>query len=390
MKNIQTISVKKSGRISPFLSLLLLLACNQKEAGDAVAPEPTGPSPVWEQVTLTQEQFQTSDMELGIMQEYSFGTSTRINGTIDVPPEGRTQISSYYGGYVRDLLLLTGQQVVKGERLFTLENPEYVQMQQDYLEAQSQLAYLRSDFERQQTLSQENIASQKIFLKSQAEYNGTLARVQGLKKMLSLLNLNSDAIKPENLRSSVSLVAPFSGYITEINVLNGTFLSPTQVAVSMISTAHIHLDLNVFEKNISSLEKGQSIRFRIPDVPDRTYEAEVFLIGKTVDPDDRMINVHAHLKDESQNDLFTPGMYVEAEIYATNGVSKALPEEAVVEVSGQFFVLCRIGGETREMVFEKKEVNAGQTANGWIEILNSEDFKPSDEFLVKGAFNLIN
>lgn len=116
----------------------LFFSCNSsevhREGAELGSAKPPAQS---DQVILTQQQFEASGMELGKLQQNSFGSSIKINGVVDVPPQGRAEISSYYGGYVRNLNLLEGQRVKKGELLFTLENPEYVQMQQDFLEAKS-------------------------------------------------------------------------------------------------------------------------------------------------------------------------------------------------------------------------------------------------------------
>src|SRR5690606_14473323 len=125
------------------LTAFFLLSCGAGEVQQIEEAEEDKGDTCTE-VVLTQRQFETSSMKMGKLQPHAFGSSIKINGTIDVPPEGRAEISNYYGGYVRNLNLLTGQSVKKGELLFTLENPEYVQMQQDFLETKSQLAYLKS------------------------------------------------------------------------------------------------------------------------------------------------------------------------------------------------------------------------------------------------------
>ena len=385
MKNI---SYTFKGRSFLILMTYCMFGCgaHEQQQIDEAEETQTGAS---NEVALTQRQFETSAMELGQLQQHPFGSSIKINGIIDVPPEGRAEISNYYGGYVRNLSLLTGQEVKKGELLFNLENPEYIQMQQDFLETQSQLAYLQSDFERQQTLSQENIASRKNFLKAQADYRTALAKSEGLKKKLALLNIKAESVSPENLASHVSIYAPFSGYITEVNTVNGAFLSPADIAVKLINTDHIHLDLHVFEKNISMLKEGQSIRFRLPDDRQVNFEAEVFMIGKTIGTENRRINVHAHLKDKSQSVEFTPGMYVEAEIYFSRDTAMALPSEAIIEVEGTHVVLVKKEEAEAGMVFEKAAVKPGMTSQEMTEILNADDFSTSTEFLIKGAFNMI-
>lgn len=372
-----------------FLFTLSLLACNADDEQKVEELEgDTGEQT--EQLILSKIQFATSHMELGKMQQYSFGTSIKINGLIDVPPEGRAEISNYYGGYVRNLKLITGQAVKKGDVLFTLENPEYVQMQQDFLETQSMLSYLASDYKRQQTLSEENIASQKNFLKAKSDYETALARSEGLKKKLALLNIQSESVKPDALRSQISIIAPFSGYITEVNIVNGAFLSPADIAIKMINTNHIHLDLHVLEKHIPMLREGQTIQFRLPDSRESIFEAEVFMIGKTIEAQNRMVNVHAHLKDESQNNWFTPGMYVEAQLFSEDEAALALPSEAIVEVEGTYYVLVKKEETENGYVFDKAEVQLGQSKQGLTAISNFDDFPSSTEFLVKGAFNLIN
>src|SRR5690606_13290576 len=176
-----------------------------------------------------------SEMELGKLTDHSFTSSIKVNGYIEVPMEGRATVSSYYGGYVKQNKLLTGQQVKKGELLFVLENPEYIQMQQDFFETKSQLAYLKSDFERQDALSKDNIASQKNFLKSESDYLSNLAIFEGLKKKLSLLNIEPESITAENIKSDVPIYAPISGYFTEVKAENGSFLSPSEIALNIIN-----------------------------------------------------------------------------------------------------------------------------------------------------------
>src|SRR5690606_5649041 len=254
----------------------------------------------------------------------------------------------------------------------------------------SMLSYLASDYKRQQTLSEENIASQKNFLKAKSAYETALARSEGLKKKLALLNIQSELVKPDALRSQISIIAPFSGYITEVNIVNGAFLSPADIAIKMINTDHIHLDLHVLEKHIPMLREGQTIQFRLLDSRESIFEAEVFMIGKTIEAQNRMVNVHAHLKDESQNNWFTPGMYVEAELFSEDEAAMALPSEAIVEVEGTYYVLVKKEETENGYVFDKAEVQLGQSKQGLTAISNFDDFPSSTEFLVKGAFNLIN
>ncbi|GAA0190712.1 efflux RND transporter periplasmic adaptor subunit [Fulvivirga kasyanovii] len=338
-------------------------------------------------ITLTKEQFTSSLMAMDTFSIHSFPRSVAANGTIDVPPENKASISAYFGGYVKEINLLPGQPVKQGQVLFTLENPEYINMQKEYLQAKSLLSYLKADYERQKELARDRVTSQKNFLKAESDYNVTLANYESLKKSLSLMNINTSLLDESNIRSTITVTAPISGFITRVNAVKGMFLNPADIAVSITNTEHLHLELSIFEKDIPSVSEGQPVKFRIQD-DNREHIAHVHLIGKTVDMTNRTISVHAHLDDEAQQTL-TPGMYVEAEIMTSAHPAAALPEEAVVNIEEKSYVLVKKAGSDGSIILEKREVETGLNHQGYIEISNSKEFAAGSEFLVKGAFNLI-
>ena len=372
------------------LGYIILTACGDKAATEMQATQTATVENTDEDViTVSAAQFELGKMEIGTITDFPFSTSVRATGLLEVPLKYHAGVSAYAGGYVSNMNLIPGEHVRKGQLLFRLENPEFVQMQQEYLEAKEQLSYLKSDYERQKTLANENIASQKKFLKAESDYRVTLAKTKGLKKRLSLLNISTDKVSPENLISKISVYAPISGYITELHATNGMFLNPHDVAITMVNTDHMHLELNVFEKDIMHVQKEQKILFRIPETGTQTYEGEVHLIGKAVDDEKRIIRIHGHIKDEKTLTRFVPGMYVEAEIISSIVQNKGLPESAVVSLDEKNYVLISKGSEGGSHRFEQIEVNTGQLENGMIQILNPEVLGANPQILIKGAFNLI-
>lgn len=375
-----------------FVSVLLFSACGNESSSspsvenmENVTQENTNP----DLITITTSQFEAVQMELGNLEEADFSAIVKANGMLDVPPYGKAAVSAYIGGYVQGINLIPGQKVNKGQVLFKLENPEYIQLQQDYLEAKQQLMYLKTEADRQKILSDENIGAKKNYLKAESEYQVTRTRSEAIKKKLSLIKINSNNINVENLRTSISISAPISGYITAVNAKKGMFLTPTDVAIEITNIDHLHLELNVFEKDVLKLKKGQSINFRIPDSSTETFQAEVHLINKMVNEEKRTINVHGHLKNENNQNHFVPGMYVEAEIATNNVQAKALPESAIVTVDDQSFVLVLKNKTDGIFEFEKREVQVGLPTNGMIEIKNGSVFSTQEKILVKGGFNLI-
>ena len=376
----------KSFPYTLFLSLALLIsACGESTNKDAETSVTTLEANA---IELSKAQFDGDLMQLGTLTEQSFPSVVQSTGMIDVPPQSRAVISSFAGGYVMKTPLLIGNLVRKGQVLATLENPEFVEMQQQYLEASEQLNYLKSEFERQKTLFDEQITSQKNFLKAESEYKGTLALYNGLKKKLQMLNINIASVEARNITSEIALYAPIHGSVTKMNISKGTYVSPADEIMEIINTDHIHLELSVFEKDVMKIKEGQKIIFKIPETGNENFEAEVHLVGTSIDLTNRTVKVHGHLLDD-ENHNFAVGMFVDAQIITESSKKLALPDEAVISIDDSHYVLLNTSqGETYE--FSRKEVTVGGSYNGYTMIMNAGDFSENDLFLIKGAFNLIH
>lgn len=367
-----------------FLLMGILTSCGAEE----VKQENTAPETSVTNVELTNRQFELGKMELGTLSSQMFHKTVKANGILDVPPENKATVSIYFGGYVKDIQLLPGQKVSKGQKLFELENPDYVQVQQDFLEAKSRLRYLKQDFERQSSLSADNVSSQKTASKAESDYKIAYAQVESLKKKLSLMSIDPSKVSETNLRSTITVSAPISGFVTAVPISRGMFLNPSDVAVTIMNGSVIHVELTVFEQDLKDIKIGQTVKFRLQK-DYQQYTAVVHLINKAIDPVKRTINVHCDLKTESQSALFTPGMYVESEIETTESKSLSLPASAVVNMGDAYYVLILKNKSAKGYLFERKLVKVGAGNNDYVEILNATDFKANTSFLIHGAFNLI-
>ena len=339
-------------------------------------------------IELTTEQFDAMKMEWGKLETDKFSEEITVQGAVRVPVESMQDVTTYYGGYVSGIELLEGQSVRKGEVLFYLENPEFILLQQDYLEAKSQLNYLKSEYDRQKTLFGEKIASQKSYLKAEADYQTTRARSESLKRQLGMLRINADELQPESIRSKIAIYAPIAGFVTEINTVPGAYLQPTDVPVRLISRAHLHIELIVFEKDATAIKKGQAVEVRIPELSSEIFIAEVFMVGQSIN-EARQINVHADLKDESKESLLVPGMFVEGKIQKDPQEAIAVPQTAVIESEGKMYVLVLRAKKESGFELEKIEVETGRIGDGKIQLLPNSKLSDADQILVKGGFNLI-
>lgn len=366
---------------------LMLSACNGSDKSTEAVTDPPEDNTIF----ISREQFESNAMAIGSPELKSFPEILQVSGMIDVPPENRASVSAISGGLVRDFTLLIGDKVRKGQRIVTLENPEFVQLQQQYLEIVGQLPYLKSELERQKTLFDEKISSEKLYLQAESQYRMAVAKSLSLERQLEMLNINPEAVAAGNISSQSPVFAPLDGYITKVNVQKGTYVSPATEIVEIINSDHLHLELTVFEKDVQQIAEGQTIWFSLPEVSNTLYEASVHLVGTALD-ENRTVKVHAHLKDESAAN-FLVGMFVRATIELngqTQDLYLALPETAVIAIGNTAYILVLEQETEAGYTFRQLKVEAGTSRNEFTGIINVNGLEIKDKVLVRGAFNLIS
>ena len=369
------------------LGLFLIASCskNDPSEGGIEVNEATEQST---EIELTEAQFQTMKMEWGALHTGEFSEEIQVQGTVQIPVEGMREITTYFGGYVQDLKLIEGQEVRKGEVLFTLENPDFLRLQQDFLEINSQLAYLKAEWERQKTLAQEQISAQKNFLKAAADYEAASAKTQSLKKQLAMIGINSDGLTPATMRSKISVTSPISGFVVEVVAVPGQFLPPAAKALGLISKEHIHVELVLFEKDASKVHTGQVVEFISPDRPEEMLKAKVYVVGKSINAQ-RQINIHAHLLNEKEEAKLTPGMFLQARIQLDPKQSLAVPEESIIEVGEDYYILIQKAKSNGSYTLQKIKVIPGSKGKGYRAIATEATLDSTVVVLVKGGFNLL-
>lgn len=349
----------------PFILGLLLLSCgdSQKESNQLPVDQTQG----WDLV-LTHEQFKQNRMRLSPPAEKDFPERVTAMGTIDVPPGNRSLLSVVLGGFIRDTPLLIGDPVRKGQVVATLENPEYVQLQQQYLELYRQLPYLEEEYKRKKKLLEEEITSRKSFLLAESNYKQAQARLSGLRSQLRILGISATRVEAGEIRSTIGLKAPFEGNVTRILAVKGEYVAPESPVLEIMDRSHVHLELKVFERDVMKVRPGQEVQFTISEISKDTFAARVIQVGKSL-AEDRSVRVHADI-DPDVEEHFLIGMFVNATIISDSHKAPALPLDALVEEDGEFFIYVQSKALREGHVFRKSPVKTGLQHDGWAEWLN--------------------
>lgn len=364
-------------RLSYFILFVsLLTACSPNEKSETVATAPSSAT----EVIVSTEQLKAIGIRLGKPENKTLGNTIKANGMLDVPPQNLVTIAAPMGGFVKKTELLQGMKVSKGQVLAVMEHPDYIQLQQDYLDGKSQLEFLQQEYKRQEELAKENINATKTLQQSRSGYLSMKAKVEGLRARLKMINIDSEELEQGTIRSTVNLYSPISGYVTQVHVNVGMFVNPANIMFKIVDNHHLHAEIQVYEKDILQVKVGQKIRLKlVNESHDRI--ASVYLIGKEITAD-RTIRVHGHFASEDPTLL--PGMYFSAIIETGEQKVQSLPEQAFVNFEGKDYVFVSLGNNR----FSITPAIKGSCESGFCQV--SFVGVTPDAIVVEGAYALLS
>ena len=377
------------------LFAVTLISCSEKKT-----EEPQEEEKSTTEVALTVSQYKTVGIETGFVEDRNLNKVIKANGYTTVPPQNSAEVSTLIGGTVKDIFVLEGTYVNKGKVLATIQNLEVIGMQEDYQSAVANVEYLQLEYNRQKTLSDENVNPRKTFQEVKAKLAAERARAQAAKNKLDALHVNT-----KGSSSVVPIVSPINGFVGKINIAKGAFANTGVSLFEVVDNSQMHLDLNVYEKDLGSISIGQVIDFVLTNQSNKSIKGKIFGINKSFSNESKTVAVHAKIDPADAKGLI-PGMYVSANINITNTTVPALPKDAVVKNADKYFVFIEeeehaeekhehSAGEKeeaheKEIHFKAIEVMPGTTDLGFTEVKFVHDIPANARIVTKGAFYLLS
>lgn len=364
--------------IAILLIILVINACGNKQTN---ITETTAPVENTNEITLTDAQLKNTSVTLGKLESKNMASILKVSGTIDVPPQNMVSISVPMGGFLKYTKLLPGMHLVKGEIIATMEDQQYIQLQQEYLTAASNLKFAELEYNRQKDLNISKASSNKAFEQSEAAYQNLKINVKSLSEKLKLIGINPDQLNEKNISRTIEIHSPIDGYVSHVNVNIGKYVNPSDVLFELVNPADIHLGLTIYEKDLDKIFIGQKLMAFTNHKPELKFPCEIILIGKDLS-EERSVEVHCHF--EKYDKTLIPGMFMNAEVEINSNNAKVLPDDAIVRFENINYAFVSKNKNTFEMV----EVKLGNTENGLTEVKIEESFYNSN-IVIKGAYNLL-
>jgi len=367
--------------------IALFVSCSKNKPA-ANAEEEVIPEDI---VEMRYDQVKAAGIDTATVEFRSLAGTIKVNGTISVPPKSFATVCAPLGGFIKNTNLLPGDAVKKGQILAIIENQEYVDIQENYLEAKSRMEYAEAEFKRHSDLYREDVYSEKNLQQVTADYKSLKAHVSALEQKLELIGIDQADLTEANISRSVPLVSPISGYIKTVNVNIGKSISSTDVLFEIVNTDNLFLELTLFEKDAGNVSAGQKINFFINNEMEE-HIAVITQTGRSVDAD-KAYKVYATVTKGCNNLL--PGMYVNAIIENEGNKVPALPSDAVVSFDDKFYIFTFDRNKVEKgfdfTEYRIIEVQKGMTDGGYTEIIAPDNFDlKKAKVVIKGAYNLLS
>jgi cobalt-zinc-cadmium efflux system membrane fusion protein len=345
-----------------------LVACNSNtpqgmdDHGHEHVTNVSGEMSVVEEVGLTKSQIENIGLTFTALTPRNIRSTVKLTGRVELPPSGKAIAGSNLEGKVSAVHAMAGRYVQKGQKLFTIQNLDIIDWQQELKMKQANLQFLEKELARQKELTNEEIAPLRSYESAVNNKMQQEAAIEALKAKLEAIGIQPN----DQIQSTFSILAPMSGIIQHLLVSNGQFVLPSTPLAEIISNHHLHLHLIAFGSDVISLEKDQILNFFIQSRPEQILKAKIMWINALVDEQNNSYDVHAEIIDDHSN--LSPGEFVEARVIDQEQVLNAVPLSAVSIDKGLYYIFVKEDEHDNEVHFQKVQVQTGESDLGYIEI----------------------
>lgn len=396
---------RKHSIIYSFLVASLLLSCNKEqptENKEEVKTEAAHEEEASNIASLTEEQIKTVGITFGTIEMKDLGALIKANGNLRVPNDNKATVTSLYGGVIKSIRVQVGDYVKKGQVIATISNPEFIQLQEQYLTVNSRITYAEQEYRRQTELFNNDAGAKKNLQSASTELKTLRTQRASLQRQLQLMGISPGSVSNGNFRSGLVITAPISGTISSIAAQIGTYVDVSVPVAEILNNNAIHLDLQVFEKDLPKMKVGQEVTFRLTNNPENEYLAKVYSIGDSFENDSKTISVHCRVLGNKTG--LIDGMNITGVVGMAKTTTPAVPDEAIAEADGKFYIFVKTNEKVddhdeneatekgkedhheKTLNFEKIEVAKGSSEMGFTAITPVKEIPANAEIVVKGAF----
>lgn len=340
-----------------------------------------------EKITLTQKQIDILNIKIEPIVKRNMSGFIQVNGKLGVPPQNEAIVTSVLGANVNRIKAIEGDKVRMGQVLAYVTHPDIITMQTNYLQAYNSLTFLEQDYIRQKKLYDEKVGSGRDFQKAQSTFLSAKGLAKGFEAQLQLLGLSAKYVIAGNIAQVAPIKSPIDGFIEKVLIKTGQYVQAHTAMFEVVNTDHIHVDLMVFERDITKVKNGQMVKFSIEALGNKDMTATIYSVGKSFEEGPKALHIHAEIENKDKN--LIPGMYVSARIITDENMEQALSEDAIFQEGETFYVFTAKKKKEGIWAFSPKKVIVKSTSGGFISFDFIDEINENTLFAQSGAYYLM-
>ncbi len=333
---------------------------------------------------------QLSAVKVKPIQERDFPRDKEAVGSIDFNEEMAVQVFTPYPGRIIALFASVGDDVIKGQTLFTIDSPDLLQAESTLIAASGVLELTTRNLARLKELYTTRAVSQRDLdqgTSDQQTAEGNVRAARDAVRLFGKTDAEIDRIVADR-RADPTLVVPcpLDGRVTARNAAPGLYVqpgsAPAPYTVANIDT--MWMLANVAENDSPAFEVGQPVQVRIGAFPSRSFDGKITTVGASVDPNTRRVLVRSEIKDP-QHELRS-GMFANFTIsIGAPARSPAVALDGIVREGDGTHAVWVTADRRR---FTRRTVKIGDRRDGYRQVLDG--LRPGELVATEGAIFLSN
>jgi membrane fusion protein, heavy metal efflux system len=354
--------------------------------GGAAAPAASAAA---DTVTLSDSQLNSITVAAVALRE--FPIEKEAVGSIDFNEDMSVQVFTPYQGRIIQAFPNLGDDVKKGQVLFTIESSDFIAAQSTLISAAATLDQTTSALTRAKSLYAAKAVDQNDYetaVASQASAEGALRAARHAVAIFGKSEAEIDHIvASRQVESALIVKSPIAGRITSRNAAPGLLEQPGNAPApySVADLSTVWMLANVPESEIPNFKVGQKVSVSVGAFPGRDFGGTITAIGATVDPNSRRVTLRSVIKDPKHELL--PNMFATFVIRtAPPALAPAVPLNGVVREGDGTMSVWVVGADPHR--FTRRSVKIGEQHDGYDEILDG--LKSGERVAVDGAIFLSN
>lgn len=372
---------------------LCLVACTGKNTNEKDTQEVEAKERHADEVRLMERQVKAVGITLGQVEQKNLSNVVRVSGLTALNPQDRADVTPLVGGTLRSISVIEGSSVRKGQVVAWLENTEIVAMQRDFLQNLATLTGAESELRRQRELASAGAGVEKNLQKAEADYQIAFSAVMGLGNQLRQMGISEKMVKSGKLVTQIAIKAPISGNVDKIYKVTGSYADTQQPILSIVDNSRLHIDINVFEKDMANMAVGQHVDFVLTNNPAVRLSGVVYEYSSSFTSGAKSIIAHVRITSQDKNVKLIPDMYVTGTVECGRSLVSAVPEKAITSSEGKNYIFAlekteEADGGEKAYHFRRIEVAMGAEELGYVQITPTKPLSTNTTVVTAGAFYL--